>query len=151
MLARPNQFESADMGRPHHGQVAMVERRDSALVVALRHGHHTGVRAAEWEIHVGVHQLGGPGEIARGERLSPLARKPRAASVNQGQLDGTLRQSARSDSETGGDGTGVKALVPHRHREVRRAERKRTGKVNGVSPAELMRQREQTSGLLDVG
>jgi len=56
-----------------------------------------------------------------------------------------------SDSEADRGGSGVKALVPHRDREICRAERKRTGEMNGVSPAELMSCCKRTGSLLDVG
>lgn len=50
------------------------------------------------------------------------------------------------DGEANRDGAGVKALVPHRDREIGRAEGKRARKMNGVSPAELMRCRKRTGG-----
>ena len=56
-----------------------------------------------------------------------------------------------SDSEADRSGASVKALVPHRDREIGRAERKRTGEMNGVSPAELMRCCKRTGRPLDVG
>ena len=45
----------------------------------------------------------------------------------------------------------MQALVPHRDREIRRSERKRTGEVDGVSSAELMFNREREKLLKSLG
>ena len=52
---------------------------------------------------------------------------------------GMSHEGGRGDSEADRSSAGVKALVPHRDREICRAECKRTGEMNCVGPAELMR------------
>lgn len=76
-------------------------------------------------------------------RIDPLTLEPRhrramtvaaERSVSVRELMGANRGwPARQRGCSGG---GVKALGPHRHREIRRAERERTGEVHGVSRAE---------------
>lgn len=59
-------------------------------------------------------------------------------------------ESGGSDGEADRDGTGVKALVPHRDRQVRVAEHQRAGEMDGVSASEPMRCCKRTGGLLDA-
>ena len=56
-----------------------------------------------------------------------------------------------SNGEADRSGAGMKALVPDRHREICRAEYKRTGEMHGVGPAELMSLCKRTGSTLDVG